>query len=175
MSASSVARVQSAAGSLLPGHARSPGLAAVPSVRRARAIEATPQQLWAVVSDPRRLPGWWPEVERVEEAGPEAWTTVHRTRAGKAIRADFTRLEAEAPRTLAWRQEVEASPFERFLSAAETRISISSDEAAGATRVEIRAIRRLRGLARLGGPLVRRAARRQVDEALSGLERVTAR
>jgi uncharacterized protein YndB with AHSA1/START domain len=140
--------------------------------RRRRTIAAGPEAVWAVVSDPRTLTTWWPGVERVEEASAEAWTQVVRSSKGKALRADFTRTEVDPPKALAWRQEVDESPFERFLSKAETRVSLEP-AGAGRTRVEIRALRRLRGLARLGGPMVRRATRRQLDEALFGLARTT--
>ena len=146
----------------------------MPRVRRSRTIAADPEAVWAVVSDPRALTAWWPGVERVEEASADAWTQVVRSAKGKALRADFTRTEADPPRTLVWRQEVDESPFERFLAKAETRISLEA-AGEGETRVELRALRRLRGLARLGGPMVRRASRRQLDEALSGLARAVAR
>jgi carbon monoxide dehydrogenase subunit G len=146
----------------------------MPRVKRDGAVEGPVEAVWALVSDPVHLSRWWPDVERVEEATPEAWTTVHRTRRGKTIRADFTRLEAAAPAILAWRQEIEESPFERFLSAAETRISLTPHGSGDRTRVEIRATTRLRGLARLGAPLVRRATRRRLDQALDGLREATA-
>jgi carbon monoxide dehydrogenase subunit G len=144
----------------------------MPRVRRRRTIAADSETVWAVVSDPRALTRWWPGVERVEEASPEAWTQVIRSSKGKALRADFTRVEAEPPRTLTWRQEIDESPFERFLAKAETRVSLEAT-GRGETRVELEALRRLRGLARLGTPMVRRATRRQLDQALSGLARET--
>lgn len=144
----------------------------MPRVRRRRTIAADPEAVWAVVSDPRALTRWWPGVERVEEATPEAWTQVVRSSKGKELRADFTRVEADPPRMVAWRQEVGESPFERFLAKAETRVSLQAIKKGG-TRVELEALRRLRGLARLGGPMVRRATRRQLDQALSGLVRET--
>lgn len=137
-------------------------------VRRARVVAADPEAVWELVSDPWSLPRWWPGIERVEEASPEAWTKVLRSSKGKSLRADFTRVEADAPRVLEWRQEVVESPFERFLAEARTRIALTP-EGAGETRVELTANRRLRGLARLGGPMVRRATRRQLDEALEGV------
>lgn len=140
----------------------------MPRVRRRRTLAAEPDRVWAVVSDPDSLPSWWPGVERVEEAGPEAWTKLLRSSKGKLLRADFTRTESDPPRALGWRQELDASPFERFMSEATTRVSLEAD-GAGRTRVELQAVRRLRGLARLGWPLVRRATRRQLDDALSGL------
>jgi uncharacterized protein YndB with AHSA1/START domain len=132
-------------------------------------MAAETSRVWQVVSDPGSLPLWWPGVERVEEASPESWTKVLRSSKGKVVRADFTRTKAEPPRLLAWRQEVDESPFERFMSEATTRVLLEPGEP-GRTRVELEAVRRLRGLARLGWPLVRRATRRQLNEALSGLE-----
>jgi uncharacterized protein YndB with AHSA1/START domain len=125
--------------------------------------------VWEVVTDPRRLPRWWPDVERVEEATAEAWTTVHVTGRGKVLRADFTRVDVAAPTVIVWRQEIDESPFERFMSAAETRIELSPLDDTGRTRVEIRSTTRLRGVARLGGLMVRRASRRRLDRALAGL------
>jgi hypothetical protein len=108
-------------------------------------------------------------VERVEEATPEAWTTVMKSPRGKVVRADYTRTVADAPRRVAWRQEVEASPFERILARAETEVAL---EPVGPdrTRVELLHIHRLRGLAMLGGPLLRRATGGRLDQALEGLD-----
>ena len=133
-------------------------------------IPAGGEEVWALVSDPSHLPRWWPDCVRVEEATPEAWTQVLGTGTGKTLRADFTRVEAEPGRHLVWRQELEESPFERLLSEAVTEVNLvpGSD----GTRVELRTRQRPRGLARLGGFMFRRAARRKLDEALDGLERV---
>ncbi len=132
-------------------------------------IAAPAGELWAVVSDPHHLPRWWPGVERVEEANECAWTKVLRSPRGKVIRADFTRVEAEPERRLAWRQEVDDSPFERMMSESVTELALDPADGAG-TRVELRTRQRLRGLARFGGFMVRRATRRQLDEALEGLD-----
>jgi uncharacterized protein YndB with AHSA1/START domain len=142
----------------------------VPTVTRARTIPAAGEEVWALVSDPSHLPRWWPDCVRVEEATPEAWTQVLGTGSGKTLRADFTRVEAEPGRHLMWRQELEESPFERLLSEAVTEVSLEPD--AEGTRVSLRTRQRPRGLARLGGFMFRRAARRKLDEALDGLERV---
>ena len=142
----------------------------MPTVRRARTLAATPEDVWEVVSDPHHLPRWWPGVQRVEEATPEAWTKVLRTEKGKAVRADFTRVAAEPPRRFVWRQEVEESPFERILSGSVTEVALEP-AGVGQTRVQLKLTQRLRGLYRFGSPSVRRAARAQLDEALDGLER----
>jgi uncharacterized protein YndB with AHSA1/START domain len=134
-------------------------------------IPAGSDELWEVVSDPSHLPRWWPDVVRVEEATPLAWTQVLGTDRGKTVRADFTRLEAHEPRRIAWQQEIEESPFERILSQNVTEIEL---EPSGerATRVELRATQKLRGSSRFGSLMLRRATRRKLDEALDGLERM---
>jgi uncharacterized protein YndB with AHSA1/START domain len=142
----------------------------VPTVTRARTIQASGEDVWALVSDPSHLPRWWPHVVRVEEATPEAWTQVLGTGSGKTLRADFTRVEAEPGRHLVWRQELAESPFERILYEATTEVDL--EPAAEGTRVSLRTRQKPRGLARLGGFMFRRAARRKLDQALDGLERV---
>ena len=141
----------------------------MPTVSRSRTIEAGTEDIWALVSDPAHFARWWPDVVRVEEATPEAWTKVLTSGSGKAVRADFTRVAADPPRHLEWRQELEESPFERILSEAVTEVTLSPAE--GGTKVELRTRQRPRGWARLGAFLLRRATRRKLDEALDGLER----
>ena len=131
-------------------------------------LGASPEDVWAVISDPYRLPAWWPAVERVEEASADAWTKVLRTpRAGKAVRADFSVTERDEPHRLTWRQEIEESPFERIMTAASYDFAL---EPAGAgTRLTVTSRVRLRGMSRLGWFPVRRAAVRRLEEALAGL------
>ncbi|MEA2353060.1 MAG: hypothetical protein QOJ14_1474 [Thermoleophilaceae bacterium] len=143
----------------------------MPTVSRARTFPASPQAVWEVLSDPYHLPRWWPRVERVEDATPEAWTTVMRSSRGRAVRADYTRTDARRPERLAWRQEIEETPFERVFRESSTEIRLEPQGEA-ATRVELRAQQRLRGRSRFGGFLARRAARRQLDSALDGLSHV---
>ena len=143
----------------------------MPTVRRARTIRASSQALWDVISDPSHLPRWWPDVVRVEEATPLAWTTVSSTPKGALVRADFTRLAADEPRRIAWRQEIEESPFERILSENSTEATLEPNED-GATKIQLRVVQRLRGYSRFGGFLFRRATRRKLDDALAGLERI---
>ena len=140
--------------------------------RRRRTIAAPPERLWEVVADPHHLPRWWPGVERVEEATTETWTEVFRSRRGKTVRADFSRVEADRPRLLRWRQDVEATPFERFMSDALTEVRLEPADDGPGTRVELATRQRLRGLARFGGFLFRGATRRQLDEALAGLDAI---
>lgn len=141
-------------------------------VRRQRTVPAEPVEVWQVVSDPARLPQWWPGVSRVEEASPEAWTQVLTSSKGKSLRADYTRLEAEEARRLLWRHEVEESPFERILAESTTEIVLEPED--GRTRVEIAISQQPRGWARLSPFQLRAAATKQVESALEGLERLLA-
>ncbi len=139
----------------------------MPVVTRSEVVEAPRERVWELVSDPYALPRWWPRVQRVEEVSPEAWTMVLASDRGKSVRADYTRTVAEPPELLEWRQELEESPFERILSDARVRIHIEGEH--GRAVVTLTAIERLRGLARLGALMVRRATARRLDEALERL------
>jgi len=145
----------------------------MPTVRRARTVEVPPRAVWDLIAEPHDLPRWWPGVQRVEDASPRAWTTVLLSRKGRPVRADYTRVDADPPRRIVWRQEVDETPFERFLAESETEVTLGA--AAGdheATRVEMEVRERLKGVSVLGGFMLRRATRRRVDGALEGLARV---
>ena len=146
----------------------------MPTVRRARTIRTGRDEVWEVISDPAHLPRWWPDVVRVEDATTLAWTNFLTTPKGKTVRADYTRMTADPPRRIAWRQEVEESPFERILSENRTEVELEP-EGDAATRVELVSVQRLRGMSRLGGFIFRRATGRKLDEALDGLERALGR
>lgn len=137
------------------------------TVRRAGTVPGPAERVWRLVTDPERLPEWWPGVQRVEDASPAAWTKVLVSPRGKSVRADYTRLEARAPRRVVWRQEVEESPFERIF--AESLIEIELQPANGSTRVALTADMRLRGWARFGFLQLRLATARQLRGALEGL------
>jgi uncharacterized protein YndB with AHSA1/START domain len=169
------------------------------TVRRSRTIEASPEDLWAVLGDPHHLPRWWPRVSRVEAVEQNAFTEVLTGPSGKIVRADFKLLEQVDRQRIVWSQQVENTPFARVLRSAETEITIagaSSGENATvglaeghgqhplAIEVTIELRQELQGfssrqgsgwlggLSRFGSPLVRRAARSTIDEALDGLERI---
>jgi uncharacterized protein YndB with AHSA1/START domain len=139
----------------------------VPTTRRSRTVAAPPQTVWATASDPHHLPRWWPRVTRVEQVDGRGFTEVLQTDKGRAVRADFRQRERRAPELWRFSQEVDGTPFERILSASETVVRL--EPAAAGTRVTLELRQRLRGSARLGAFLVRRAARRQLDDALSRL------
>jgi uncharacterized protein YndB with AHSA1/START domain len=137
--------------------------------RRETVVAASAEEVWEVVSDPAQLPRWWPGVTRVEEATAESWTSVLSSPRGKVVRADYSRVEAVPEERIAWRQEVEGSPFERILASAVTTLSLTSEAEAG-TRATLLLEQRPRGWARFAPIQFRAAASRQVRGALDGLE-----
>jgi uncharacterized protein YndB with AHSA1/START domain len=142
----------------------------MPTVSRKRTVPAPRGEVWEILSDPYHLPRWWPKVERVEEVTDDTWTKVMISSRGKAVRLDYTRVEADPQRRVVWRHEVDESPFERVLadSLLEIELEPDGDEA---TRVRMTLDQKLRGKSRFGGGMVRRAAKRQLKEALDGLAR----
>lgn len=145
----------------------------MPTARRSRIIAAPVQGLWELVCDPHHLPRWWPRVERVEDVADGAFTELMRTAKGKAVRADFLLVRADAQtHTLTWEQQLEGSPFARVLSSSQTQVTLQSDGEATSVTIELR--QKLSGFfPRFGGFMVRRAAAATLDEALDGLERVS--
>jgi uncharacterized protein YndB with AHSA1/START domain len=139
-------------------------------IRDETVVAATPEEVWGLVSDPARLPQWWPGVARVEEATTEAWTTVLSSPGGKSVRVDYSRVETEPERRVVWRQEVEESPFERILASATTEIALAED--ADGTRVTVSLDQRPRGWARFAPLQFRAAGKRQVQGAVEGLDAV---
>jgi uncharacterized protein YndB with AHSA1/START domain len=139
-------------------------------LRQETVVPATAEEVWGLVSDPAALPRWWPGVTRVEEATQQAWTTVMSSAKGRSVRADYTRVEAEHERRLVWRQEVEASPFERILASAVTEIALVPE--GEGTRVTVSLDQKPRGWARFAPFQFRAAGRRQVQGAVQGLDAV---
>lgn len=141
----------------------------MPTIARSRTVPAAPERIWSLVSDPWRWPSWWPNVARVEEAAPGAWTAVLTSANGRTMRADYSLEESVHPTLLRWRHEVEESPFERIMAASVTELSME-EVGEDSSLVSLTAQIKLRGFSRLGGLQVRRATRRQLDGALAGLE-----
>jgi uncharacterized protein YndB with AHSA1/START domain len=142
----------------------------MPTVRVSRTLPAAPAAVWKVASDPLTLPWWWPKVVRVEGASGRAFTQVLQTERGRQVRADFRVLEQEQGRRRVWEQQLAGSPFERVLARSVTELRVVPRGTAE-TEVVLELRQRLRGVSRFGAFLVRRAARRQLREALEGLER----
>jgi uncharacterized protein YndB with AHSA1/START domain len=139
-------------------------------VTRSRTVAAAPEAVWDVVGEPRRLARWWPRTERVKGITPNGWTTVLRSERGRAVRADW-RLEAsERPVCRAWAQELAGTPFEKVLS--ERRVEARLEPVDGGTRVTLELRQEPRGRSKLGGLQLKRAAGKELDAALDGLEDV---
>ena len=139
-------------------------------------IDAPRDRVWELVADPHHLPRWWPRTVRVEDvrqvgSGKRSrWTTVLGTQRGRGVRADYRCTSAATGERYVWEQEIEGTPFERILKFSRLDIELA-DGRDGGTRVRLSSWERLRGLSRLGSPMMRMAIRRRLDEALDGIER----
>jgi hypothetical protein len=100
------------------------------------------------------------------------WTTVLGTERGKGVRADYRCTSSAPGERYLWEQELEGTPFERILRY--SRLEIRLDDGDGGTAVRLASSERLRGLSRLGSPMMRMATRKRLDEALDGIERAVA-
>jgi uncharacterized protein YndB with AHSA1/START domain len=147
----------------------------VARVVRRRRIAAPASALWGVIADPYHLPRWWPQTQRVENVSESddaerSWTQVLETKDGRGVRADYRCVESHPEERYVFEQTLEDTPFERFVKRARTEISLAPRN--GETDVTMALDRRLRGLSRLGAPMMRRAIRRTLDQALADLDGV---
>jgi len=138
-------------------------------------ISASVPEVWGLVSDPYNLPRWWPRVSRVENVETKGsgrrsqWTKVLETSEGRGVRADFRCVSAAENERYVWEQELEGTPFARHLRS--SRIEVALRENDGGTQVDLSSVQTLKGMSRLGSPMMRRAQGEILDEALDGLER----
>jgi uncharacterized protein YndB with AHSA1/START domain len=138
-------------------------------------IAAPVPEVWALISDPYSLPRWWPRTSRVENverksAGKRSqWTKVLETSEGRGVRADFRCLSAAENERYVWEQQLEGTPFARHLRS--SRIEVALRENDGGTQVDLSSVQSLKGMSRLGSPMMRRGQGAILDEALDGLER----
>jgi uncharacterized protein YndB with AHSA1/START domain len=139
-------------------------------VARSRVLAAPVADVWRVLADPYGMARWWPLVRRVEGVGEHGWTLVLGKEGGRGVRADHRLEESEPERLRRWSLLVEGSPFERVLAASVTEARLAAaGEGSSELRLELR--QTPRGWARFGGFMLRRAARRQLDDALDGMAR----
>jgi uncharacterized protein YndB with AHSA1/START domain len=138
-------------------------------------ISAPLPEVWKVVSDPYSLPRWWPRTSRVENveqknAGRRSqWTKVLETSEGRGVRADFRCLSSAENERYVWEQQLEGTPFARHLRS--SRIEVALRKSADGTQVDLSSVQALKGMSRLGSPMMRRGQGSILDEALDGLER----
>lgn len=144
-------------------------------VTRTRTLEAPAGDVWKLVSDPYNLPRWWPRTSRVENVDRKdggrrtQWTKVLQTAEGRGVRADFRCVSSAERERYVWEQELAGTPFERHLKS--LRVEVGLRERDGGTEVSLTEEQTLKGMSRLGSPLMRRARGDILDEALDGLER----
>jgi uncharacterized protein YndB with AHSA1/START domain len=143
-------------------------------VSRRRKVAAPVGEVWKLIADPYNLPRWWPRTTRVEnvERGGERrgeWTQVLETAEGRGVRADYRCVSSAQPSRYVWEQRIDGTPFERHLKA--SRMAIELGEKGDETEISITSDQVLRGLSRLGSPLMRHGQAEIVDEALDGIER----
>ena len=143
-------------------------------VTRTRTVEAPVGEVWKLVSDPYSLPRWWPRtgrVESVEGSGGRRtrWTMVLETAEGRGVRADYRCISSAEEERYVWEQELEGTPFERHLKASKVEIGLREKD--GSTEVKLAAVQTLKGMSRLGSPLMRRGQGAILNEALDGIER----
>lgn len=144
-------------------------------VTRTRTIAAPVGEVWKLVSDPYALPRWWPRTTRVENVDRKGggrrsqWTKVLATAEGRGVRADYRCLSSAEGERYVWEQELEGTPFERHLKA--SRVEIRLRQRDGGTEVSLTEEQSLRGMSKLGSPLMRRARGEALNQALDGIER----
>ena len=142
-------------------------------VTRKRTVGAPVGDVWKLVSDPYSLPRWWPRTGRVEsvEGGGRRtrWTKVLETAEGRGVRADYRCVSSAEGERYVWEQELAGTPFERHLNS--SRVEIGLRERDGGTEVSLATVQKLKGMSRLGSPLMRRGQSKLLDEALDGIER----
>ena len=126
-----------------------------------------------MIEDPHHLPRWWPRVTRVEDVDEFSFTEVFATKKGRPVRADFRVVESDAPRRRLWVQELEGTPFARFLKSAETEVRLDPAPGDDATEVTLEQRESPQGFfTHFGTFLMRRAARARLDAALDGLTQI---
>ena len=109
-------------------------------------------------------------VESVEGEGVGLqWTKVLGTAEGRGVRADFRCIEDVDGERFGWEQLIPGTPFERHLRRYEIEVGLSAE--GDGTAVSLAAAQTLRGLSRLGSPMMRRGQGALLDEALDGIER----
>jgi uncharacterized protein YndB with AHSA1/START domain len=147
----------------------------MPRVTRRRTIAAPLDEVWTLVSDPYSLPRWWPKVGRVENVEQKSagrrsqWTKVLETAEGRGVRADFRCLSSAEGERYVWEQQLDGTPFAKHLRSSTVEIGLRSK--GEGTEVSLASKQVLRGMSRLGSPMMRHGQGAILEEALNGVER----
>lgn len=144
-------------------------------VSRRRIVAAPIDEVWDLVSDPYSLPRWWPRTSRVENVERKSggrrsqWTKVLETSEGRGVRADFRCISSAERERYVWEQELEGTPFARHLRSSQVEVALREGD--GGTQVDLSSVQTLKGMSRLGSPMMRHGQAEILDEALDGIER----
>jgi uncharacterized protein YndB with AHSA1/START domain len=147
----------------------------VARVTRKRTIGAPLGDVWNLVSDPYSLPRWWPRTGRVENVEQKSagrrsqWTKVLETAEGRGVRADFRCVSSAEGERYVWEQQLEGTPFAKHLRSSVVEIGLRAREEG--TQVSIASVQTLKGMSRMGSPMMRHGQGAILDEALDGIER----
>lgn len=147
----------------------------MPRVTRKRTIGAPVGDVWKLVSDPYSLPRWWPRTGRVENVEQKSagrrsqWTKVLETAEGRGVRADFRCLSSADGERYVWEQQLEGTPFAKHLRSSVVEIGLRARD--DGTQVSIASVQTLKGMSRMGSPMMRHGQGAILDEALDGIER----
>lgn len=145
----------------------------MPSVTRKTIVNAAPDQVYDLISDPVRLADWWPRVVRVEDVsgkpGAERtrWTCVLGAESGRLLRLDYRCSGATRPDRYEWEHELEGTPYEKHLAKQAFKVNIA--ESNGGSEVSVTTINSLRGTAKIAGFSMKKGQRRLIDDALEAL------
>jgi uncharacterized protein YndB with AHSA1/START domain len=147
----------------------------VPRVTRKRTIGAPVGEVWKLVSDPYNLPRWWPRTGRVENVEQKSagrrsqWTKVLETSEGRGVRADFRCLSSAENERYVWEQQLEGTPFAKHLRSSVVEIGLRPRDEG--TQVSLASVQTLKGMSRMGSPMMRHGQGTILEEALDGIER----
>lgn len=108
-------------------------------------------------------------VDRKPDGKRSQWTKVLETAEGRGVRADYRCLSSAEGERYVWEQQLAGSPFERHLRSSVVEIGLRASEK-GAT-VSLTSDQKLRGMSRLGSPMMRGGQAKILEQALDGLER----
>jgi hypothetical protein len=85
------------------------------------------------------------------------------------VRADFRCLSSAERERYVWEQQLDGTPFERHLRSSKIELAMRAD--GEGTEVRLTSEQSLRGMSRLGSPLMRHGQGEILNEALDGIAR----
>ena len=127
-----------------------------------------------MISDPSRLPEWWPRVVRVEDVAGQPgsertrWTCVLGADSGRMLRLDYRCTGATRPGRYEWEHELDGTPYEAHLAKQSVEARIS--EQGEGTEIRLTTVNSLRGSARIAGFSMKKGQKQLLDAALAALD-----